>query len=234
MQLDVRRAPERFLLWPGDEGNTLEVEGLDRDLRQLVLLVKEPRHTFEVELARWGKAPPGTQVVRQHGHRRWIRQETRPGKRHFLLGHDEAHLFIAQLPRGVSTVGEAHRVLKGQVDQLEATLGTRAVRQGEWFFLRAPASVQAALDEPHAASWLRRAWNRGLAQTAGWLRPGRQHLATSLSVVVPGAPSSVPQGLYVRGEVRHPDHRTLRLVEWHRVVGNTEARAQVPGLSWVD
>ncbi|WP_102125249.1 hypothetical protein [Deinococcus planocerae] len=37
--------------------------------------------------------------------------------------------------------------------------------------------------------------------------------------------------LYVRGEVRHPDHATLRLPGWHRVLMNTENEA--PGARFV-
>jgi hypothetical protein len=31
--------------------------------------------------------------------------------------------------------------------------------------------------------------------------------------------------VYVRGLVRHPDHATIKLPYWHRVVMNTETRA---------
>jgi hypothetical protein len=32
--------------------------------------------------------------------------------------------------------------------------------------------------------------------------------------------------LFVRGAVRHPDHKTIRLNGWHRVVLNREQRSQ--------
>jgi hypothetical protein len=32
--------------------------------------------------------------------------------------------------------------------------------------------------------------------------------------------------LYVRGAVRHPDHATISLREWHRVHMNTESQAR--------
>jgi hypothetical protein len=31
--------------------------------------------------------------------------------------------------------------------------------------------------------------------------------------------------VYVRGEVRHPDHETITLNGWHRVLMNTESRS---------
>jgi len=33
--------------------------------------------------------------------------------------------------------------------------------------------------------------------------------------------------VYVRGEVRHPDHETITLNGWHRVLMNTENRSSV-------
>jgi hypothetical protein len=32
-------------------------------------------------------------------------------------------------------------------------------------------------------------------------------------------------GVYVRGRVSHPDHRTIHLNGWHQVVMNTETQA---------
>ena len=38
-----------------------------------------------------------------------------------------------------------------------------------------------------------------------------------------------------RGKVRHPDHATLRLRGWHRVVPNTEAQAPwISNMSFID
>jgi len=33
-------------------------------------------------------------------------------------------------------------------------------------------------------------------------------------------------GVYVRGRIRHPDHATIRLHGWHRVLMNTESQAK--------
>lgn len=33
-------------------------------------------------------------------------------------------------------------------------------------------------------------------------------------------------GVFVRGRVRHPDHATITLHEWHRVVMNTEGQSR--------
>ncbi len=32
--------------------------------------------------------------------------------------------------------------------------------------------------------------------------------------------------VYVRGRIRHPDHKTIELHGWHRVVMNTESQAK--------
>src|SRR5512146_2612727 len=51
-QLDIPRKlkgntrTEWFRIWPGHEDNTIVVAGIDKDLQQLVLIVKEERRTF--------------------------------------------------------------------------------------------------------------------------------------------------------------------------------------------
>jgi len=239
VQLDIRRKgrAEHFTIWPGDELNRLEVEGVDRDLRQLVLLVHEPARRFTVEVGRYVSVPEA-QVVRRQGWRRWVQQVTQASKRHFLLGLDEAHLFIAQLRQGVSAVGRAHEALKGQAVRIaEATCGSAAVRQGEWFFVRETSTMQQAL-EAHVARGARVFHQRGIAQASGMLRPGRAHVADEVLVIrkdaLFSAPPEEPVAVFVRGSVRHPDHATRVFREWHRALGNTEARATVAGLSWVD
>jgi hypothetical protein len=49
-QLDVSRPNrhERFRLWSGHRENRFEVEGVDRTLQQLVMMVQEPRRRFEI------------------------------------------------------------------------------------------------------------------------------------------------------------------------------------------
>jgi len=41
---------------------------------------------------------------------------------------------------------------------------------------------------------------------------------------------------YVKGKVKHPDHKTIDLLEWHLVYSNNEFReaATIRGLTWID
>src|SRR5689334_11560454 len=50
---DRRRRGERFRAWLGHADNRVEVQGVDRSLAQLVLLVHEPRRSFELEVSRF-------------------------------------------------------------------------------------------------------------------------------------------------------------------------------------
>ena len=78
---------------------------------------------------------------------------------------------------------------------------------------------------------------RNVAATDGSnrFRRGRAHLVDELlRVHNPPVGSGLVEGaVYVRGKVRHPDHRVLDLLQWHRVFGNAEA-SQAVGVQWVD
>lgn len=174
-----------------------------------------------------------------------------PAEKHrFLLGHDERHWFVAGIPEStpVSRVRDAKQALKPDVVQ-SSERGIRTkyrdrrsnaarIRQGEWFFVPAPdVRVEPLLvlqNEPLA---------RG---------GGKPHVCVELYrfggetvYVSPGAPNgltdeqyqALSEGersrwnwrvmrrnpkVYVRGRVRHPDHKTVTLDGWHEVLSNTE------------
>jgi len=134
---------EYFRIWPGARTNRVEAEGIDRAQRQLVLLVHEPLRTFTEQLPKWRVKLDRTKVkvVAENDHSIWIEHRTDARKRHFLCGCDERQLFICQLPRGVSTVREAHEVLRAP----EADRADKFVRQGEWFFVEPVAKDLEAL-----------------------------------------------------------------------------------------
>lgn len=171
-------------------------------------------------------------------------------KHRFLLGHDERHWFVAGIPEStpVSRVRDAKQALKPdlvQSSQREVRTKYRdrrsnaaRIRQGEWFFVPAP-QVQVELllvlrNEPIA---------RG---------GGKPHVCEELYrfggetvYVSPGAPNGLTDEqyralsedersrwnwrvmrrnpkVYVRGRVRHSDHKTVVLDGWHEVLSNTE------------
>jgi hypothetical protein len=171
-------------------------------------------------------------------------------KHRFLLGHDERHWFVAGIPESkpVSRVRDAKQALKPDLVQ-SSERGVRTkyrdrrsnaarIRQGEWFFVPAPQVRLELLlvlrNEPIA---------RG---------GGKPHVCEELYrfggetvYVSPGAPNgltdeqyrALSEGersrwnwrvmrrnpkVYVRGRVRHPDHKRVTLDGWHEVLSNTE------------
>jgi hypothetical protein len=228
-----RGRKEFFRVWPG-RTNRVEAEGVDRDLRQLVLMVQEPVRTFEEKL--WKRRvqldPAKVKVVREDNHFIWVEHRTDARKRHFLCGCDERQLFICQLPRGVTTVRQAHEVLRAP--EVSTTTGKTA-RQGEWFFLTSTARELAALDL--ALREFRTVIQHGVPIGSG----GNPHVAEELAVIpASGAGAKlVARVVFARGRVRHVDHETVHLSSWAKVVRNTEpvatdGIARMDGIRWID
>ncbi len=176
-------------------------------------------------------------------------------KSKFLCGHDERHWFVAAVPeaaRGVRGVATAKAALQPPAVRalVERTRpkdpfrrrNAAYVRQGEWFFVPAPwidaPDALVLRDEPlmrgrGTAHVMQFAYRRGgdvvyvnrltptgISETrfarlspsgrrsGGWARQVRE-----------------PE-VYAKGTVRHPDHATIRLADWHRVLMNTEQGAR--------
>jgi hypothetical protein len=176
-------------------------------------------------------------------------------KSKFLCGHDERHWFVAAVPeeaRGVTGVATAMAALQPEEVRSAATRLRRPqdrlrrrngayVRQGEWFFVPEPGlGVHEALvlrDEPLSRGRgtphvLELAYRRGgqlvyvnhrnpggitEAQFGRLTREQQRRGGWSRMVRDPE--------LFARGAIRHPDHATIVLREWHRVLMNTEQQA---------
>ena len=177
-------------------------------------------------------------------------------KSKFLCGFDERHYFVAAIPesaRGVTGVNTARAAL--QPEAVRETVDRKRpkdrfrrrnaayVRQGEWFFIPEPDLVVNGSDivrnEP---------LNRGGGSTSHVMelafRSGgttvyvnRQHpagLAEDRFRALPeherrnGAWSRMVRDadVFAKGAIRHPDHATIVLPGWHRVLMNTEQRAR--------
>lgn len=229
--LRVQRRAEYFRIWWGGRDNRVEVMGTDERRSQLVLLVHEPSRSFETRVGRHAVPAGDPRIVRRDGRFHVIvRERTRDSKRHYLCGFDERHLFIAELPRGVSTVRDAHRVLKAD-EVVQAERGRRVTRQGEWFFVEPSDEEQSRLELalPSAIVWRRRPLGGG----------GHPHTADELvRIPHPGTrdrQSPPAEDVYVRGRVRHVDHRTVTFLRWRKVVRNTEPSAgRMAGIAWID
>ena len=260
-QMDVRkvRNKERFRLYEGHESNQVLVQGVDKGLRQLVLYVREPRRAFEVEHRIGGGSHFGVQkeaaieAIKARGNRvlrtdnrRFVVEEqfTTDSKRHYLCGHDESHLFIALLPRAVSTVSQAHDVLMAPQAQ-----GKDAKRQGEWFFIELTSTQMKVVEHMEGEGKVVRNMSLRNALHAGGFfgRPQKdvrkmmrahQHVAEEV-ITVPPELKHGDYMVYARGKIRHVDHKTINLPTWHRVALNRETVHRDPsarplGIAWID
>lgn len=239
VQMDIARSPsERFQIYPGAKDNRVEVLGVDRPHQQLVLFVHEPARAFTVSVPKRASLSPGAKVVRETSTLRFVEHTTEARKRHFLFGMDEQHLFMAELPHGVSSVHGARESLRApEVPPNLRSRDGRVIRQGEWFFLPVKAQDSAELGSAVERKLVMR--DVGIAQAARLDRAGRPHVASEVVVVQPyptrarSMDPSLPK-IFVRGDVRHPDHRTVHFRDWRRVVPNRERFDRREGMLWVD
>lgn len=171
-------------------------------------------------------------------------------KSRFLCGHDEREWFVAAIPERtpVTTVAAAKEALKpvGVASAPELPRRQRGKRrtsaykrQGEWFFVPRPdfqpdggilrneiitRSGRGGGGKPHVCAEMVRSGGSVV------YRVGTEWLETDLWVAA-GSPRFLSRQVsgatvYVRGAIRHPDHKTLNLSGWHQVLMNTEQSAR--------
>ena len=252
-QMDIRRArawdsnSEYYVAWPGGDDNVAQVQGVDRAVHQLVMMVCEPRQWFwepvpwmvmkrarrfgaawREMIAREARMGVGDIVGGIDG--AWLRRSTEARKRHFLVGRDERQLFMCRLPRACTTVAEAHRALRAPQATAARGVLARTIRQGEWFFVPTEKEEEESIDREIARGKL---WVYRRASIGSFIpRAGKPHRADELVVVRDKGDMRV----YARGRVRHVDHKTVRLPFWVRVYRNREVQEQTSpfGGGWVD
>jgi hypothetical protein len=222
--LDVRRDREgEYFLVSTLAGVSVEVLEVQPRDRHLVLLARVPESSGKVTKSR------------------------------FLLGHDERHWFVAAIPEQspVSTVAAAKQALKPEsVVQQEQNLRRRLrnrritkarVRQGEWFFVPKELAhidpmrifknepLRRGGGKPHVCQelyreggemvYVNRQYPNGLTQAEFARLSEKARTQPGWSRMVRDA------HVFVRGTVRHSDHKTIFLDGWHEVFMNTETRA---------
>lgn len=159
------------------------------------------------------------------------RRHAPPTYTRYLCGFDEREHFIAEIPDGVTSVRDALAALRPiEVNRAEAD-GLKVLRQGEWFFIPAPDFVPSRNHMIHRREPLGRATgsrlmgNPHVADELIRLSSGQVEVETGRKLPN-GRPETrvmtVPAGVYIRGKVRHRDHRTRVFWFWHRVVMNRE------------
>jgi hypothetical protein len=171
-------------------------------------------------------------------------------KNKFLLGHDERHWFAAAVP------GDSVRDVRTAIASLrpEEIEGRKAIRQGEWFFVpgagvsdkdavihRNEPLSRGAGSKPHVCSEMMRCGGVTVMvcpqYPTGIGLAEHQKLIASNSNAANFMWRSMTRDaeVYVRGEVRHKDHRTIDLCGWHRVYMNRERFARhAPQIAFLD
>ena len=125
---------------------------------------------------------------------------------HFLVGYDEDHLFISQLPKAATSVEDAHKIL------LPDGANLKSKRQGEWFFL--PSDVDEDILNKSYESYAAR--NYYSIELTSIKRSWGNHRASMIS--------RYKNNTYVRGLIFDTTHRhkSFLLPNWMRAVKNKE------------
>lgn len=185
----------------------------------------------------------GLQILQALPKQRHLLMMTSRGRR-FLCGHDERHWFVAEVNKRVSNVRDAKRALmpKGMEEKVRgispSTLASRKnslfKRQGEWFFF--PVDLQfdesiihrnepiqrRAGSKPHICEQLVREGGETIYIIYGRVYSEGVYKEISVEHRRRARVMRRNARVYVRGYVRHSDHKTIHLDSWHEVLLNNE------------
>jgi len=181
----------------------------------------------------------------------------------FLCGHDERDWFVATAASNVTTVAGAKESLK-PVEVVQKQVGIKGKkrnkrhnpvfkRQGEWFFVPAPDLILGKHDiirksepisrsgrgggKPHVCEELvryggRTVWSKRNSG-AEPISDGAYKRLTLEGRIGYTARSLNPTA-YVRGRITHPDHATIKLTGWHKVMQNNERSVSGMAFDFID
>jgi len=191
--------------------------------------------------------------------------KTPEAKDRFLCGHDEREWFVAAVPGGASSVVQAMVALQpsgAQAAANRAGLNLRQrtrrhnrafIRQGEWFFVPVPElrvdeklirrnePISRSGGKPHLVAevfrsggenvWVCSRFPNGLTDPEY-----KRTLADNRDAKRWGWQQRVRNaGVFARGTVRHRDHATITMHEWHQVWMNTEnTTCQMANVEFLD
>lgn len=210
----TRKKGEYFRLYCGSKDNRVLALDADPKHQQVLLMVQEPKRVFFTK-----------EYDRKTHSWREVSHVTPEEKRKFLVGMDECHLFMTQVPSfgSVNKVKEAHAALKPKaIAELEVQKGQKKpLRQGEWFFVKVSPKEQELIDLYKNSIQRKVRIDRST-------RAGKPH--------VPDFIIRIKDVEYALGTVRHADHHPLELHGWHRIYRNTEIRQEVRNSfgGWID
>jgi len=213
MSIAVRGKKNRrqyFRIYPGDEDNDVRVIDVDAEKQQLILLVREPSREFQTFEFNEETGRYDNEVTRR----------TSSLTRKYLVGMDETHLFISELPQegAINKVKEAHKVLKPEYIITSEKDNQKIKRQGEWFFVPVTEKELKLIEKN--ANFIEEKVPIGQSVR------GNPHIADELL--------TLENKIYVSGKVRHVEHRTLKLRDWFRVLKNTEVQSRLGVIGWID
>lgn len=186
-------------------------------------------------------------------------------KDRFLCGHDEREWFVAAVPGNASNVMQAKLALQPEAVRhaadhagLSPRERTRRhnrafLRQGEWFFVPTPSlqvdpkqiltnePIRRGAGKPHMVAEVFRTGGErvlichmhpnGVSETEY-----KEILATTPDANRWSWQRRVRNAaVYARGAVKHRDHATLTLHDWHQVLMNTESNTrQMANVAFID
>jgi len=260
-EVNGTRRHEWFEMYPGNDSNIIQIMNTHYDSRQLVMMVKEAEVDFEVEVKKstWPRIVKRNRQEFINSHTRFretdthfiITERTTANVRHFLLGLDERQLFVAQLNRAATTVMDAKNALGKSLELFEGKRNLSAAsRQGEWFFMKATNEQTRLIEEllSKGLTWITKKVSIGTIH--GGRTRGNPHVADEI-VVIPGTMNLTEKSMkkakltypirerevFVRGGIRHVDHKTTKFKRWYQVILNDEGATSggtASGISWID
>jgi hypothetical protein len=203
----------------------VEVLDLQPGMRHLLLLIRQPD----------GRREEKHKFLCGHDERDWFAAAVPEGNASTVLTAMEA------LKPGEVLQAQARKRLKRR--NRNRRHNKAFIRQGEWFFIPEPDLVvdpklvlsneplARGRGKPHRADFAYRTGGETVYVSRdyplGLTEPEYKRLLAEKPSMkrLPWTAMRRDAGVYVRGRVRHPDHKTIHLDVWHRVLPNTENKA---------
>ncbi len=244
---------ELFRMYVPHDKVIVQVRDTDEKAAQLLLLVKEPVVEFENSRYIGRRTPEQIEDIKKRlrgaflrieGTQLYYLEKTPAAVRYFLMGVDERQLFIAQLRGAATTVAEARKSLGSTVIFSDGARKNSLNRQGEWFFLEVNPDVRDRIDRAIKKNQAIVKKKTNIGDQFG-RRGGNPHTVDEMVLVRradinPESKEHRVSGVvvYVRGAVRHKDHKTIKFNHWREVVANNEGSATgqrtSTGIFWID
>jgi hypothetical protein len=235
VQMSISASGDSILMnIPDGEDIDVRALGADPEHQQVVMMVHEPERKFVEKV--WNR---GTHKFED------ATRKVPGGKRRFLVGMDECHLFIAQMGNRAkaTSVKQAHEGLR----PADLPTGRKAKKQkikrtGEWFLIPATSQEVKEIEDYTKKFGIRK--KVGIGTSGGSVMRGRPHIVSESVVIARRTRTEGPttgqhrivvvrSGTeFIRGRIIHPDHKVVKLKTWHRVMMNSENRNV--GSQWVD